>query len=301
MKPEAQVKARDGSRWFAPRDVRARVLTLLSLAIVAAAVGMLPLPAHAQSAGGLADPTNPAALRHLEKGRRYYDTEQWDLAIVEFKAAALIEPVPKLFFNLGQANRFAGHYEEARRHFLRFLDKTAQMKGADIEAIRATAEQLAADMEAAASREPTGIPSPDSDARPEPSGVEEQGASVPADLSTGAGPSAERPTVAPWHHDRLGWALAGGGVVGALAGGGLLMRGSSLYDQAEIEDRQSVAADLRARAGRSVTVGTIVGAAGAAIGIAGVIRLAMTDDAPTPQAPIQVTVGWATFSISGRF
>lgn len=301
MQPEAQVKAREGNRWFAVGDVRVHVLALLSLVIVAAAVGMRPLPAHAQSAGGLADPTNPAALRHLEKGRRYYDTEQWDLAIAEFKAAALIDPVPKLFFNLGQANRFAGHYEEARRHFLRFLDKTAHMKGAEIEAIRATAEQLATDMEAAASREPTGIPSRESDAAPESSGVEEPGSSVTADLNTAASPSADHPTVAPWHHDRLGWALAGGGVVGMLAGGGMLMRGSSLYDQAETEDRQSVAADLRARAGRSVTLGAIVGAAGAAIGVAGVIRLAMTDDAPTPQAPIQVTVGWATFSISGRF
>lgn len=293
------MNARDGDRWLALRVARARVLSLP--VIVAAALLVLPLTALAQPAGGLSDPTSPAALRHLEKGRRYFDTEQWDLAIVEFKAAALIDPVPKLFFNLGQANRFAGHYDEARRHFLRFLDKTAHMKGAEIEAIRATAEQLAADMEAASSREPTGIPSPDQDDAQEPSDADDSGSIVPGDSSRAVGPIAERPPVAPWHRDRLGWALAGGGVVGVLAGGGLLMRGSSLYDQAKTEDRQSVAADLRARAGRSVTVGTIVGAAGAAIGIAGVIRLAMTDDAPTPQAPIQVTVGWATFSISGRF
>ncbi len=104
----------------------------------------------------------------------------------------------------------------------------------------------------------------------------------------------------PWHADRLGWILVSGGVVGTLAGGGLLLSGASLYNQAADEDRQAVANDLERQGDTRMLIGGITGGLGVALLASGVIKLALTDDR-RPAPPLRVTIRPSSFSISGSF
>lgn len=63
----------------------------------------------------------------------------------------------------------------------------------------------------------------------------------------------------PWYRDRVGWVLVGGGAASALVGGGFVMSGSGLYDEAAVEPRQSVARDLEDRGRGRVLLGAIIG------------------------------------------
>ncbi|MBE7450518.1 MAG: tetratricopeptide repeat protein [Kofleriaceae bacterium] len=267
---------------------------LTSHSAVAAAIVVMLLAAnhvaHAQPADGLADPTDPVAMRHLNQGRKYFDTEEWDLAIKEFKAAALIEPVPKLFFNLGQANRFAGNYDEARRHFLRFLDKTARMKGRDIEAIRQTAEQLAADMEAAASREPTGTVPPN---------VEPVGAERPAAPAASVVPEVHRPddrrdVVASGPRRRwLAYSLLAGGALAGLGAGGAYLAAESKEDEANAELVRSERDRLFEQSDSRRTIGHVCAVVGGAAVLGGVLVLVLDRGSghPSRGPSVSFTVG----------
>ena len=116
-------------------------------------------------------------------------------------------------------------------------------------------------------------------------------------LATGGPPIDGR----PWHADRVGWFLVGGGAVGVLAGGGLLLNASSLYDQASEEDIQSMAADLRSRGRNRAIVGGILGGVGLGVAVVGVIRLASTSDPDARPTSFQVTVGPTSFLVRGSF
>ncbi len=104
-----------------------------------------------------------------------------------------------------------------------------------------------------------------------------------------------------WHADRLGWALLGGGAVAAIGGGGFMLSGASLYDQAADEDRQDVRSDLEDKAGRRVLIGAVTGGVGVVILTVGIVRLARTPERRIDGQAVQVSVGPSWFSISGRF
>jgi tetratricopeptide (TPR) repeat protein len=121
-------------------NVRARALTLLGF-LLALCVVALPSLAHAEPGdrGGVdrqraaqlrgsprsprAKPTNPVALKHFLSGHRFFRVREFDKAIAEYKAGALLEDVPVFQYNLAQSYRMAGQYEEALWHYENFLGR----------------------------------------------------------------------------------------------------------------------------------------------------------------------------------
>ena len=277
-----------------PRPRRLRAAIVLVLALLAASN-----TANAQPTT-LADPTNPAAMRHYEQGRRYFDTEEWVLAIKEFKAAALIDPVPKLFFNLGQANRFAGNYDEARRHFLRFLDKTAHMKGREIEAIRQTAEQLAADMEAAANREPTGTVPPNVEPAPPTSPVTPATAIAPGERPADDAHASPNVRSKRW----LAYSLLAGGALLGIGAGGAYIAAESKEDEANAELVRTERDRLFEQSDNRRTIGHVCAAVGGAALLGGVVVFMLdrrSDHARQPNVSLSVGSSWTGVAASLPF
>jgi serine/threonine protein kinase len=82
--------------------------------------GIEILRSHAESRKKLAA---PEARRHLAQGNKLYNIRSFDQAIEEYKAGALVEEAPVFDYNLGQAFRQLGKYEEAIWHYERFLNR----------------------------------------------------------------------------------------------------------------------------------------------------------------------------------
>lgn len=57
---------------------------------------------------------------HVETGLRLFHEQRFDEAIREYLSALKINNNPVLFFNIAQANRKAGHFEEALRAYEQF-------------------------------------------------------------------------------------------------------------------------------------------------------------------------------------
>src|SRR5690242_15602139 len=88
--------------------------TLLVLILLSAA----PARGEPPSAASM----SPEARGRLDRGLRYYATQEYAKAIEEFKAGYQIEPRPQFLYALGQAQRLSGdcsHALDAYRAFLR--------------------------------------------------------------------------------------------------------------------------------------------------------------------------------------
>lgn len=111
----------------------------------------------------------------------------------------------------------------------------------------------------------------------------------------------DSPTRDRWHHDRIGWALAGSGAIGMAVGAGFLLSAADLYDQADGEDQGSVAMRLEERARTRAIAGGIIGGVGVAVVAAGVIKLALHGDAATRDVSVKVTLMPSGAIIWGSF
>lgn len=254
----------------------------------------------------LPKPVVPEALAHFNAGNEAYNEARGETvpaarrAAFERAAKEYLAGVSRetkhhftFYWNLGHTYRQLGEFTRADYYYRKFLEFAPARFGEHRQAAEDFQRQMKAELDKGAT-----LASAPTEATPgEPS------SDVPPQLRKGT--KDESPPVGAagqaWHADRLGWVLVGGGAVAMLTGGGFVLSGSSLYDQAADEDRQSVAADLRDRGEQRVLIGGIVGGVGVAVVAAGVIRLALTDDDPPPGPGIQVTVGPASFSVWGSF
>lgn len=218
---------------------------------------MLLLCAHAAYADDpLAKPTAAAARDHLAAGNKLYRLREFDKAIEEYKAGALIEDVPVFYFNLGQCYRQLGRYEDAIWHYDRFLQRgkpTGQIR----EAVEALRTQMKSELDKKAMTQPPVEPAPESKPAQEKS------------------PKTIRVSSEPWYRDGVGWGLAAGGVVAISVSTWLFVDANSLEKDADGQATQSVRSELRERASSRRTAGVIVGLGGAALLTTGIIKFTL--------------------------
>lgn len=229
---------------------------------------LLVLGTVAEAAPWDAEPTSPAAVSFLARGRALYKIQHWDEAIAAFEAGALEEPsLPIWEWNLGQAHRQAGHYERAKWYYQRFVADT-QTDPTAAEAV-AHARQFIVDMEAAERREPRDLAPAEPGPRP-----------PMATPAAAAAPTSDRPQ--PWYADGLGWTLAGVGAISVGVGSGLLLHASSLDAQADDQTNFNERSALRDRASSQRTTGAVLTAVGGGVVVAAIIKLASTSHRAPP-------------------
>src|SRR5215831_7368740 len=67
----------------------------------------------------LADPA--AARAHYDRGRAYFEVDEYRKAIAEFKAAHIEKPDPAFLYNIAECYRRVGDLSEALQFYRRFL------------------------------------------------------------------------------------------------------------------------------------------------------------------------------------
>ncbi len=65
-------------------------------------------------------PMREAAQAHYQSGTRFFETAQFDAALVEFEAAYRLSAEPDLLHNLSWTHEKAGHIKEALDYALRY-------------------------------------------------------------------------------------------------------------------------------------------------------------------------------------
>jgi tetratricopeptide (TPR) repeat protein len=215
-------------------------------------------PAHAEP-DPLAKPIASKARAHLDQGNKLYAIRAFDEAIAQYKAGALLEDTPVFTYNLAQAYRITGRYQEALWYYERFMNRT-EPTGPLREAIERFTSQMKAEIERSAMKEaPT-------NAAPAPE--EQQAMANRLSLS-------ERPEPEPWFQDRTGWALAASGVILTASAVYFLFDAKSLDSEAGDELREVERSDLKDRAQTRRILGYALGAVGVGSLGAGVIKLAI--------------------------
>jgi hypothetical protein len=220
--------------------------------------------AHADSAG--------AAAKHMEKGLRLYNTQDYDGAITEWRQAYLLVPSADTLFAIGQAQRLKGDCNAAvltYRNTMRETTKTEQR--AEIQkVIDVCEEKLKAEI------------------------VERQKGPQPLPV---AAPAAPREMHVPWYNDPLAVSLLIGGSAGLAVGGTFVMLARSAEDDAEAATNYQSFASSARRAERNRTIGIVGFAAGGAMIIGGLVRIITRDDTLT----VEATDKTATVSLTRRF
>lgn len=219
----------------------------------------------------LAKPLSPAARAHLERGNKLYAIRSFDQAIEEYKAGALLEDTPVFQYNLAQAYRITGRYQEALWHYERFVMRT-EPSGPLREAIDRFTMQMRAEIERAAMKEPpTGVAPTQRDER-----------------EVDTAPYAKTQEAQdPWYGDYFGWVLAASG---------LAISGASIYffldaqdsdERALTEVREVERRNLKSSARDSRRLGYAFAAIGIGTTSLGVIKLAVHGGA-SPSASIAI-------------
>src|SRR5262245_37367876 len=101
--------------------MRASTLIAVAVAVAVAAAGAGPGAARAAAAAAPDRGAKSEAQALLSQGTDLYDRGDYAAALEKFTAAYQVFPSPKLWFNIGQANRDLGRPVEALDAFERFL------------------------------------------------------------------------------------------------------------------------------------------------------------------------------------
>jgi tetratricopeptide (TPR) repeat protein len=213
-------------------------------------------------------PSSREARDHLNRGARLYNNRSFEAAIVEFKDGALLEPVPAFDYNLGQAYRQLGKYQEALWHYDRFLTygkptgdvlKAVQDWMAEMRAHLANRALTMPPIEAASeANQPRAHAGPPAATEPTRA-VGLHDAPAPGD----------RGDSIPW----VGWTVTSAGVAAMGGAAFLFLRASSLTDQANTDPDTRTRTDLRDRAATRNLAGAVVGVGGLALTATGLYML----------------------------
>jgi len=245
--------------------------------------------AHADPA--LAEPANPAAHAHLDRGVKFYDLRDFEKAIEEYKQGALIQSIPLFDFALGQCYRQLGKYQDAIWHYERFL-KHGHPRGKVLDAINDFIIQMRAELDKKAVTQPPTESPPATSPQPRQAAMLQPNM-VPATTQIDRGQ--------PWYADQLGSALTATGVIGLAIGGGFLLSAKNIHEQADLEPDQSLRRPLRDKAHTRNVVGTIAGIGGAAFLVTGIIKLILHSQHRAQLATWDLAASGDGVMVTGRF
>lgn len=274
----------------------------------------------------LASPTEPEAIERMRSGNKHHAeaskrastvatqdlaAAEFQAAIDDFVAAAMISAKPSVLYNLAITYRTSGDYEKAIEQYRLFLDR-AKPRRPLRRLVECHIESMTVELGRAAAKAPPREPvSPDdatSGTVPQPPvDAPRTVASAPAPDSPAADASLELRagpmTAAPhWYSDRLGWGIASTGATVAAVGAVLLLDARSLRVQSNDEPSDDVRVALRDKADQRQTWGTIATVAGGVALAAGIIKLARTPEAPSAgRAQTSLRVSPTGIALEGRF
>lgn len=240
------------------------------------------------------------AIKDVYAAKSLFDRGHYEEALPLWERAYEVCPSPDLLFNMAQAHRMLGHLEQAitlYRSWLREARNPDPALKREIEDRIVELADLLAAQRKTAEKPPTGTAS--SETRPGerltatkpgsgPSGVEDSGKEDVA-----GGPPAPGETRAPaWYKDRWGLVLTVTGVVTMGVGGALFVHGGTLAEDAmsatdEIEVERMIDSAETYR-----TLGGVALAVGAAVSVAGIVKLVIPERPRSPTADVAIGPGW---------
>jgi len=88
-----------------------------------AAIIICALVGWTSAAGAATEREKKKAKVHAKNAAELFEAQSYDLALVEFKKAYELFPVPGLLFNMGQCHLFLGEYAKAIDRFETFLSQ----------------------------------------------------------------------------------------------------------------------------------------------------------------------------------
>jgi tetratricopeptide (TPR) repeat protein len=239
------------------------------------------------------------ARRLTEQGQAYYRLKDFDKAIESFREAYAKHPVPILLFNLAQSYRAKGDRKNALYFYRWYLrDKP---DASDRSAVEAKIERLESEEKASAI-----TPSTDQHASlTQPAGRSSETPSTrvavdpaqPRATTTNPGATVERTPA--WYTDRVGWIVAGGGVVACGVGVAYLGSAGSLEDEARTAD-EALVPGLLEKANSRRTVGRWTLGLGATVAALGIVKLAIGEK-PIRVPALTVSLGSRWIVVAGRF
>jgi tetratricopeptide (TPR) repeat protein len=275
---------------------------------------------RADAGNPLAKPTDRTAREHLERGNRLYNTRAFDEAITEYKAGALAEPAPVFDYNLGQAYRQLGRYQDALWHYARFL-KYGNPTGELLDAVNGFMTEMRAQLaNRAPNMPPTGPAATEAAASPGTAGAPSTAAAAASPSTAGAARTvgarsvAERndraeqldrvertneADAAPW----FGWTMLGTGAAATGASVVLLLRASALHEQANAEPDVRKRVELHDQGRTRNMIGAAVGIGGLALTVTGVVMLVRHPHRPRSASTASLDIGLSGHSVAvfGRF
>lgn len=277
-------------------------LILRCLVVTACFLGVMG-ESSANTGNPLAKPTDRTAREHLVRGNRLYNTRAFDEAIVEYKAGALAEPAPVFDYNLGQAYRQLGKYQDALWHYDRFL-KYGQPTGELLDAVNGFMVEMRAQLANRAPAMPPTGPAASIDGSSTPAR-----AGAPSMVTPRAATERDEPlgrldrTNAADSPYWFGWSTLGAGVVAVGASGLLFLRASNLDDQANAEPDMRERNALRDQARTRNLIGAVVGIGGAVLTATGVVMLVThsRDRGRSGTASVDIGLSGHGVVVFGRF
>lgn len=234
---------------------------------------LIALPAHA-----LAED----AQSHIARAKALHADGKPAAALLELKTAYALDPQPSLLYAMGQIHVQLGECETAITYYERFIaaKPAADLASLARQAIDACRTNPPPPAAAPAAAEPTPSPAP-----------------LPAPAPARA--PDERSVTRPWYSDKLGLALAGGGLATGIVGLVVWTSARSDRDAADRAPTYDEFASLVDRAHTKQTAALVLGAAGVALVGAGAVHLYLhRKDEVLVVAP---TGGGAAVSWSGRW
>lgn len=222
----------------------------------------------------LARPTGPEAMACLLRGNRLYSVREFDKAIEQYKAGALLEDAPVFQYNLAQAYRVSGRYEDALWHYERFLKRT-NPTGTLRDTIDGFVKEMQQEMQrAATTQQPISV-------APQPT------------AATSARQAPRSGQHERWYQDRMGWGLTSVGAIIGATGIYLLTSAHAMDERAFAEPRDTQRMELQTSASSRRVAGYVLGGAALALIGGGVVRLALHEESSGSSS--------VSVSFSGRY